>query len=102
MQYEDLFNNLSPEEIEEQRKIENNIKRGQRYNHNFRNNDYINNNFFTNNDFNIDNDFDDMNVDIDDGFHKMNMNVFPNMIMRIANSNNNRTNIAILQIILYM
>ena len=94
LQEEDLFDNLSPEEIEEQRKIEENIKRAQRQNNNYGNNNYRNNNFRNNNNNFIDNDFDndmnDMEMDINDSFGQINMSGFPNMI--IGETNDSRIN----------
>ena len=94
LQEEDLFDNLSPEEIEEQRKIEENIKRAQRQNNNYGNNNYRNNNFRNNNNNFIDNDFDndmnDMEMDKNDSFGQINMSGFPNMI--IGETNDSRIN----------
>ena len=94
LQEEDLFDNLSPEEIEEQRKIEENIKRAQRQNNNYGNNNYRNNNFRNNNnnfiDHDFDNDMNDMEMDINDSFGQINMSGFPNMI--IGETNDSRIN----------
>ena len=109
---ENLFENLSPEQIEEQRKIEEHIKREQRQRQN--NNNYINNYNYINNDFNInindaesyddENDYDDDDDNDDDmnnngqnmgNIIRINHNGFPNIIIRrtnIVNNNNGMNN----------
>jgi hypothetical protein len=86
LQDEDLFNNLSPEQIEQQRKIEEYIRR-QRQRQN-------NNNLVNNNDFNID---DDMNMpnmgNIMGNIGGMNTNGIPNIIIRRITNNNGTNNI---------
>lgn len=81
LQDEDIFNNISPEEVEQQRKIEEHIKRQQRQRQN--------NNNFISNDFNMD----DMSMGIGNmgNFNGMpsmrNMNGFPNISIRRGGNN---------------
>ena len=79
LQDDDLFENVPPEKIEEQRKIEEHIRR-QRERQN--NNNNINNNII-NNDFNIN---DDMGMN---NFGGMNMRGIPNVIIRRTTTTNN-------------
>ena len=97
LQDEDLFENLSPEQIQEQREIEEHIKRqnNQIQNQNHRNQNHFNNNNnnFIRNNFNDDEDEDEfdlrMNDSDDDNFGRINMNRIPNIIIRRANTTNN-------------
>ena len=85
LQDDDIFNNLSPEEYEQQLKIEQYIKnqQQQRRNNNFPGNNNINN--FITDDFNFGSDFGNIN--------RMNeMNNFPNIIIRRITTNNNSPN----------
>ena len=93
LQDEDMFENLPPEKIEEQRKIEEYIRRQQRQGQN--NNQLNNNNNLMNNDFNIN---DDMNIGNFDnlgnlgnfgGITRINNNGMPNVIIRRTTTNNN-------------
>ena len=80
LQDEDLFENLPPEQIEQQRKIEEYIRRQrtQRQNNN-------NNNNFMNNDFNINENMGNLG--------RMNMNGFPNIIIRRTTTTNNNNDL---------
>ena len=80
LQDEDLFANLPPEQIEQQRKIEEYIRRQRTQRHN--NN---NNNNFMNNGFNINDNI--------DNFGRMNMNGFPNIIIRRTTTQNNNNDL---------
>ena len=85
-----IFDNVSPEQVAQQLKIEQNIKREQQQRRN-NNNSGNNNNFFTN-DFNINSDFGNF-----DNMNNMNtisnMNGMPNIIIRRFTSNGNSPNI---------
>jgi len=90
LQDEDLFNNLSPEQIEEQRRIEEQIRRQNQNNYRINNNNNLNN--MITNDFNID---DDMNMNIPNigNIRGMNTNGIPNVIIRRTTNNNGINNI---------
>ena len=98
LQDDDIFNNVSPEEVDQQLKIEEYIKREQqqRRNNNFSgnniNNTNTNNNNFTPNDFNFGSDFGNLN-----GMNEINnmgnVNGMPNVIIRRFVSNGNTPNI---------
>ncbi len=79
LQDEDLFDNVSPEQVEQQRKIEEYIRRQQ----NQRNNNNLNNNNFMEDNFNLNNGIGMGN------FGGMNLNGFPNVIIRRTTSTNN-------------
>ena len=79
LQDEDYFENLPPEQIEQQRKIEEYIRRHRQ-----------NNNNNMNNEFNFD---DDMNIDNSGNIGGMNITGFPNITrIRTITTNNNRGN----------
>ena len=78
LQDEDLFNNLSPEQIEQQRRIEEHIKRQRERQNNNNNN---NNNIMMSDD-----DMSNMGMG---NFRGINMNGFPNIIIRRTNNSNN-------------
>jgi len=90
LQDEDLFNNLSPEQIEQQRRIEEHIRRQNQNNNRTNNNNNLNNMIM--NDFNIDNDM-NMNIPNIGNMRGFNMNGFPNVIIRTTTNNNGTNNI---------
>ena len=87
LQNEDIYNNITPEQIEEQRTIEEQIRR-QRQNNNNRTNNNNNNNNLNPNNLNLGNDM--LNLGNMAG---MNLNGLPNVIMRRRITNNNGQNI---------
>ena len=91
LQDEDLFNNLSPEQIEQQRRIEEHIIRQNQNNNRTNNNNNLNN--MITNDFNIDDDMNNMNIPNIGNMRGMNMNGFPNVIIRRTTNNNGTNNI---------
>ena len=89
LQDEDLFENVPPEQIEQQKKIEEYIRRQQ----NQRNNNNLNNNNLMTNDFNFNNLNNDMGgMGNFTRMNGMNLNGMPNVIIRRVISNNNGTN----------
>jgi hypothetical protein len=88
LQDEDLYNNISPEQIEEQRTIEEQIRRQRQNNNNTTNNNNNNNNNLIPNNLNLGNDM--LNLGNMAG---MNLNGLPNVIMRRRITNNNGQNI---------
>ena len=107
IQDEDIFNNLSPEEVEQQLKIEQYIKqqnqRNITHNNNLNNNNIFpsNNNNFITNDFNLDPDFGNINeignfgniiTTTTSNNNNNNMGGVPNVIIRRFTSNGNSPN----------
>ena len=88
LQDEDMFENLPPEKIEEQRKIEDFIRRQQRQG---QNNNQPNNNIMSN-DFNINDDMNFGNLGNFGGITRINNNGIPNVIIRRTNTTNNNSN----------
>jgi hypothetical protein len=97
LQDDDIFNNVSPEEVDQQLKIEEYIKREQqqRRNNNFSGNNInnTNNNNFTPNDFNFGSDFGNLNGINEINSMNTNGNGMPNVIIRRFVSNGNSPNI---------
>ena len=90
LQDEDLFNNISPEQIEQQRRIEEQIRRQNQNNNRTNNNNNLNN--MITNDFNLN---DDMNMNIPNigNMRGMNINGIPNVVIRRTTNNNGINNI---------
>ena len=89
LQDEDMFENLPPEKIEEQRKIEEYIRRQQRQG---QNNNQLNNNNLMNNDFNINDDMNFGNLGNFGRITRINNNGMPNIVIRRTNTTNNNGN----------
>ena len=89
LQDDDIFNNVSQEEVDQQKKIEEYIKREQQQR---RNNNFSGNNINNTNDFNFRSDFGNLNG-INEISNMGNRNGMPNVIIRRFVSNGNSPNI---------